>query len=187
MTSPQPAPEVWKTVSTTVVAFYWLLATASNAMPQWSVEQFTDRMTDEVHKFVSLPAKEPSSNIAASLQVECISNELLHGLFVSIQLSEKMPTGATIRWRVDTGPVQYQHMLEVKSTSRSAIHKLEANVLRHARRVRIEWLTPSTGKVLFFDFDVSGADKALAQIPCVKSQGKAKDRVSQPPIQIAPR
>ncbi|MBR1154614.1 hypothetical protein [Bradyrhizobium sp. JYMT SZCCT0428] len=133
----------------------------SNALAEWHIEQITDRMTDRVFKYASTPAKEPSSRITADLHIGCFNARL----YVAVQLSEKMPEGATISWRLDEQPVRYQPMPQVSSTSRSAIHDLNPGALRQAKRVRVQWAA-STGTVLFYEFDVSGADKAILQIPC---------------------
>jgi hypothetical protein len=146
------------------------LGLASSASAGWQVDQVTDRMTDEVIKFAVADAKEQSGGIAGSLLLACdtATAKVLHipaKLYAAIRLSEKMPVGATISWRVDDQPVRYQYMPEVRSTSMSAIHELSPDALRPAKRLRVQW-TASTGTVLFYDFNVEGADKAMSQLPC---------------------
>jgi hypothetical protein len=148
----------------------WLVM-ASNALAEWRIEQFTDRMTDHVFRFANAPAKDPFSGITAELHIGCddgISGVVKPSRYVSVQLSKDMPEGATISWRVDEQPVRYQPMPQVHSTSRSAIHLLTPDALRQAKRVRLQWAA-STGTVLFYEFDVTGADKAIVQVPCGKA------------------
>jgi hypothetical protein len=135
----------------------------SNALAEWRIQQLTDRMTDRVFRFANTPAKEPSSGVSAELNIGCFDARL----YVSVQLSEKMPEGATISWRVDEKPVRHQPMPQVHSTSSSAIHGLAPEYLRQAKRVRLQWVA-STGTALFYEFDVTGADKVIARIPCGK-------------------
>src|SRR5207245_853348 len=85
--------------------------------------------------------------------------------YVRVLLSKEMPEGATISWRIDEQPVRYQPMPQLHSTVWSAIHDLSPGALRQAKRVRLQW-TASTGTVLFYEFDVTGADKAISQITC---------------------
>jgi hypothetical protein len=133
-------------------------------------------MTDEVVKFAAANAKEQSDGIAGSLVLACdtISAKVLQvpaGLYVAIRLSENMPVGATISWRIDEQPVHYQYMPELRSTSMSAIHELSPDTLKRAKRLRVQW-TASTGTVLFYDFDVTGLDKVMSQIPCGKRSSR---------------
>jgi len=87
--------------------------------------------------------------------------------YLAVRLSEDMPVGATISWRVDEQSVHYQYMPELRSTHFLAIRDLSPEILKPAKRVRLQWTT-STGKILFYEFDVAGAAKAMSQIPCGK-------------------
>lgn len=146
---------------------------SSQSFAEWQMEQVTDRMTDEV-KFALTPAREPSSGVHAELQIACseaVPKVFPASLYVAVQLTEKMPEGATISWRIDGQPIRYQPMPQVHSTSRSALHELAPEALRQAKRVRLEWVA-SNGTVLFYEFDVTGAGEAIAHIPCGNSKGK---------------
>jgi hypothetical protein len=149
-----------------------LVALISDASAEWRVDQYTDRMTDEVVKFAVADAKALSGSIAGSLLLLCdtASAEALHvpaHLYVAIRLSEDMPVGATISWRIDEQPIRYQYMPEVRSTFMSALHELSPDALKHAKRFRLQW-TPSTARGVFYDFNVSGLDGVMSQIPCGK-------------------
>lgn len=156
--------ERYNVIQAVLVVGLWLVM-ASNAMAEWRIGQFTDRMTDRVFRFANATAKDSSSGVNAELSIGCFDANL----YVAVQLSEKMPEGATISWRVDEQPVQYQPMPQVHSTAMSAIHGLAPEALRRAKRVRLQWVA-STGTALFYEFDVTGADKAIAKIPCGKAQ-----------------
>lgn len=162
----------YRLVKRPMLALGLWLGISSGACAEWHVLQSVDRMTDEVTKFALADAKEKSSGIVGSLFVACdiASAEALHiraPLYAAIQLSEKMPIGATISWRVDEQPVHHQHMPELRSTSMSAIHELSPLALTRAKRLRLQWIA-SNGTVLFYDFDLAGADQAISQIPCGK-------------------
>jgi hypothetical protein len=92
-------------------------------------------------------------------------------LYVAVLLSKHMPDGATISWRIDDQSVHYQPMPEIHSPFLSALDKLSPEALRRAKRVRLQWAA-STGTVLFYEFDVAGADKVISQITCGKSRAK---------------
>jgi hypothetical protein len=134
-------PEGYSVIKAILVVGLWLVM-ASNAKADWHITQFTDRMTDHVFRYAYVPAKEPSSGVSAELHVGCFHA----GLYVAVQLTREMPEGATISWRVDEQSVRYQPMPQVHSTSSSAIHELTPEILRRAKRVRLEWAA-STGKV----------------------------------------
>src|SRR5215204_4132147 len=136
------------------------------ASAEWRIDKYTDRMTDEVVNFAVADAKELSGNIAGSLLLLCDKAtakalQIPSRLYIAIRLSEDMPVGATISWRIDEQPVQYQYMPELRRTFMSALHKLSPDALKLARRLRLQWM-PTTGTAVFYDFDVSGLERVIA-------------------------
>jgi hypothetical protein len=149
-----------------VIACGLWLGLSSSASAEWRLAQFADRMTDEVTKYAYADAKERSEGISGSLILGCdmATAKALHTpakRYISILLSERMPEGATITWRIDEQPPQNQFMPEVRSTSMAAIHELSPNAPKRAQRLRVQW-TASTGTVLFYDFNVDGIGKAMS-------------------------
>jgi hypothetical protein len=79
--------------------------------------------------------------VAGSLLLLCdtASAEALHvpaNLYVAIRLSEDMPVGATLSWRIDEQPIHYQYMPELRSTFMSALHALSPDALKRTNRKR---------------------------------------------------
>ena len=145
-----------------------------SAHSQWKSFQITDRMSDKVFYFAGVLAKEVSDGVEGRLDIGCAEGTRpteSDFLYVAIQLSEDMPSGALIAWRVDDGPTQFQPMPNVRSTSRSALHKLKPDSLKSAKRVRVQW-THWSGerRPLLYEFDVAGADAAITGIPCSKAR-----------------
>lgn len=120
-----------------------------------------------------MQAKETSAGIEANLLLMCIDYgkdlTLPPRRYVQVRFSKDMPEGGTmLSWRIDDQPVHRQPMPYLGSTSMSALQELSPDALRRAKRVRLEWTAIKAHQVLFYDFDVTGADKALAVIPCPK-------------------
>lgn len=148
--------------------------TTCSAQSQWKSFQIVDRMSDKVFYFAGVSAKEASDGVEGRLDIGCAEGAgptEPEFLYVAIQLSDDMPSGALIAWRVDDGPMQFQPMPSVRSTSRSALHKLKPDSLRSAKRVRIQWTHWSGEKrPLFYEFDVAGADVAIRGIRCSRAR-----------------
>lgn len=145
-----------------------------SAHSQWKSFQLIDRMSGKVFSSVGVAAKEASDGVDGRLDIGCaegVGPTESEFLYVAIQLSKNMPSGALIAWRVDDGPMQFQPMPNVRSTSRSALHKLKPDSLKSAKRVQIQW-THWSGerRPLFYEFDVAGADAAIRGIPCSKAR-----------------
>ena len=155
-----------------IVAFgIWLMA-ASGALAEWRIQQFTDRTTGEVAKLAFVPAKEPSGGVRAGLVIRCtpgVSRVFPTALYLWVLLSKKMPEGTSIAWRVDESRPQHQYMPELGRTSSSALNSLPPEALRGAKLIRLRWVALKTGTTLFYEFNVTGANKAIAQIPCATS------------------
>ena len=153
-----------------ILAFWFGVVVASSAEAEWRLDQFTDRMTDEVHTYAFVRANEPSDDVTATLRIRCV--EGIKGVFrtrlaISVSLSEKMPEGVYLSWRVDEHSVQHRHMPKASSGNFSMVGDAEA--LRQAKRFRLQWLAPN-GRALFYEFNVSGIERVMAQIPCADNR-----------------
>ncbi|MEY9358970.1 hypothetical protein ABH994_001691 [Bradyrhizobium yuanmingense] len=153
-----------------VVALMASLA-ASPAAAEWRISSSKDRLTDKESKVATLEAKAPDHNVSARLVVRCLADKLVGGLTLSIETSARFYPGRMgLRYRVD-GREPVPRYMPVDATGSGMSLWADTDELRGARRIRVE-LEPYRAPNLFFDFDLTGVDKAFASIPCNRTKPK---------------
>jgi len=150
-----------------VLLAVWL-ATTSHAIAAWNTVEFRSGATGKLFRVASLTAETGSSPITATLSIDCRHSS--GDRYVWFRLSEKREARASLSWRVDKGPVQNMDIpYLVGRPATSAELAIAPKTLTRAKRVHVEWHA-ANGTHLSYDFDVSGAKKAIAYIPCVKAK-----------------
>ena len=143
------------------------------ALADWKVEhQGTKVMShrnDPVGTIAKLPAKAPSRDITAYLQVECFEYPPLLGKHFGVVLSKATTPGPIVyeykfddAARVHRGPYS-RRSLTVVNLGDAASEEFKG--LSKAKRLQLT-LLPRQGPELTFDFDLSGGASAIDAIPC---------------------
>ena len=148
-----------------VILAVWLAMTPQ-AIAAWNTVTYRSPTTGEPVKSASLTAKTESSPVTATLNIYCKSSS--GDRYVFFSMSEQRETRASLSWRVDKGPVQTMDIPHL--IGRSATHAelaIAPKTLARAKRLHVEWHAAG-GAPLSYDFDVAGAKKAIAYIPCTK-------------------
>lgn len=150
-----------------------LMLMPAPALADWKVEQqgakVMSHRNDPVGAIAKLPAKAPSRDITAYLQVECFEHPPLSGKHVGVVLSRPTRPGPiTYRYKFDdAAPVQRgpysRTSLAVVGLGDAASEEFKG--LSKAKRLQLT-LHPSQGPEFNFDFDLSGSVSAIDAIPC---------------------
>jgi len=118
-----------------------------------------DWMIDKPFRYASVV----STDGKAKLVVACptVTKGLLIAIYVPLTFEKRR---IDVSFRIDSAAIRTDNA--VVGPERSSVHLVEAQgeELTGAARFRLDIATP--GKRLVYDFDVSGADKAFADLPC---------------------
>lgn len=135
-----------------------ILATVP-AGASWQISGGKDRMTGKNESWAALAAKNPDQGVTAALEMACGAGQR----FFFIRLSAPMTRGRiAANLRSDEGPVVPMTRLEVFSDP----HRISLLTINPGRkRFRVE-LFPTGSPPLFFDFDLTGIEKAKAAVNC---------------------
>ncbi|MGJ5203625.1 hypothetical protein [Bradyrhizobium sp. HKCCYLR20261] len=146
-----------------------LIASAMPARADWTVTSQRDRLTDKDRKTASLPAARPDHGVTARLVISCLEDRLVGGLILAIETSAVFTRGRMgLRFRVDEQEPEARFM-PVNAHGTGMEQWADPDDLRGARRLRVE-LQPARSPNLFYDFDLTGVDKALAAVPCTRTR-----------------
>ncbi|WP_316191295.1 MULTISPECIES: hypothetical protein [unclassified Bradyrhizobium] len=146
-----------------------LLAAATPARAEWVIASSKDRLTDKETRIASVAAARPDQGVAARLVVRCLEDKLVGGLIMAIETTASFTRGRMgLRFRIDHRDPEARFM-PVSGSGKGMSQWLDPEELRGARRLRVE-LEPARSPNLFYDFDLTGVDKALGAIPCVRSR-----------------
>jgi hypothetical protein len=150
-----------------------LMLMPAPALAEWKVEQQGTKVMshryDPVGTIARLPAKAPSRDVTAYLQVECFEHPPLSGKHFGVVLSKATTPGPiTYRYKFDdAAPVQHgpysRTSLAVVSLGDAASEEFKG--LSKAKRLQLI-LFPRQGPELTFDFDLSGGASAIDAIAC---------------------
>ena len=150
-----------------------LMLMPAPALAEWKVEEqgakVMSHRDDPVGTIAKLPAKAPSRDITAYLQVECFEYPPLLGKHFGVVLSKATTTGPIVyeykfddAARVQRGPYS-RRSLTVVNLGDAASEEFKG--LSKAKRLQLT-LLPRQGPELTFDFDLSGSASAIDAIPC---------------------
>lgn len=125
----------------------------------WQISEAKDRMTGKNESWAAVAAKAPDQGVTGHLEMVC------HGgsRFYFVRLSAPMTRGRiAANLRSDDGPVRPTTGLQVFSDP----HRISLLTTDPGRkRFRIE-LFPTGSPPLFFEFDLTGIEKAIAAVRC---------------------
>lgn len=142
-----------------------VIALPANA--EWNVQAFKDKMTDKPVKYAVLQAKAPESGVSAALEISCMADQRLFQLKLSSPLSRGQ---IGVNMRVDERKVMPRILNVFSDPYRIAFIAAPPFDLWGRKRFRVQ-LFPTGGPVLFYDFDLTGIDKAISAIACNKPPG----------------
>ncbi|MET4206871.1 hypothetical protein [Bradyrhizobium sp. LA2.1] len=153
-----------------VVVLTTLLA-CSPVAADWSITSYKDRLSDRDVKVATLPAKERDHGVFARLVINCLESPVVGGLVLSIETGSRFSRGRMgLSYRVDQREV-VPRLMPVNSNGNGMSSWAQPEELEGAKRIRVE-LSPARSPTLFFDFDLTGVDKAMNAIPCVRTREK---------------
>ncbi|HWV44085.1 hypothetical protein [Pseudorhodoplanes sp.] len=129
----------------------------------WRISEAKDRMTGKNESWAALAAKNPDQGMTADLELSCAAG----GRLFTVKLSAPLTRGKiSARLRADDGPVQNLAGLRVYSDPhRIPIVTAPRLDLAGRKRFRVE-LFPTGSPPLFYDFDLTGIDRAMAAVRC---------------------
>jgi hypothetical protein len=144
------------------------VALASPALADWQTHTNTDRMTDRQDIYVTVD----SSESAAKLRISCYPSMLGRPAFLLSEIIFDQPIGfgeISMTYRFDQKALE-PRILAASSSGREVRPWLlapaaAAKEIARSKRLRAE-IFPIARASVFLDFDLTGADKAIAQIRC---------------------
>lgn len=144
------------------------ILSAPAAHAEWRVTSHKDRLTDKRESVATLTAIQADHGVAARLRIHCLAADTAGGLVLAIETTATFTRGRMgLRFRIDEGAAQNRYM-PVAANGDGMSQWADPEDLRGARRLRVQ-LEPARSPNLFYEFDLSGVDKALDSIPCVKT------------------
>ena len=145
--------------------FAGVFALVGTAAEAWQLHSAKDPITDKPVRIASVEAKGADGGMTAAVQLECPDDRLVGGHVVSFLFSPRMRGGSLgIRYRIDDREVEMRFL--VSKGDVVSVPNIDLDQLRRAKRLRLE-IFPVRSEPLFFEFDVSGAERAFAHVPCV--------------------
>jgi hypothetical protein len=136
---------------------------------EWKINSFNDRMTDSSIKTATLAAKAPDHGVSATIQVSCLRDKVVGGLLVSIETDATFTHGRMgLIYRLDNDePIG--RFMPINGGGRGMTSWMQSDEFSGKKRLRVR-LEPSRSPNLFFEFDISGVDKALVSVPCKRTR-----------------
>jgi hypothetical protein len=129
------------------------------ARAEWKIDSFKDDMTDGVIKVASLETN------GAKLLLQCPSLRGA-GMYVTVELPSRLwQRRIYVTYRVDDGAVRHDDAIVGTALQSATIVGLTGPELKGKRRLRVEFL-PTGGQRHFYDFNLTGVDKALQAMQC---------------------
>lgn len=140
----------------------------SPALAEWKVESFKDKMADKLVKYAVLQSKAPENGVFAALEISCMDEQRLFQLKLSSPLSRGR---ISVNMRVDERKVRPILLNVFSDPYRIAFITAPPFDLWGRKRFRIQ-VFPIGGPVLFYDFDLTGIDKAISPLACNRPPGE---------------
>jgi hypothetical protein len=147
----------------TALAIAALLVSSVPTLAEWRMQTFTDQMTDRRETSATLAA---GNSTHAALRVHCMNSSL----FPEIVFDEVIGFGRIgANYRFDDGPME-QRIMPISASGRELWLWLGepaaiAKQIGKSKRLRVQ-VFPRGGEATFFNFDLAGAEKAIAEISC---------------------
>ncbi len=148
-----------------------LIVVAGPAWAEWRIEVAKGSSARRPGKIAALDAGADDRGIRATLTIGCQSAKAETRLISTLELSTQLMSGwggrlISVRYRIDED-VRRDHaaLLNENFSRRFHLRRLEPADLRTARRLEVT-IFPVGASKLSFAFDLAGADKAMASIPC---------------------
>lgn len=140
-----------------------LTATQAGEASGWVINSERDRITDKTETWAEVGAK-PDAARKIDGKVLLICSRELARYIVHLRLNPRLNPGRLgFRYRVDQREQKIR--LDQVGAGGGPIFFVEPSELRGAKQLRVE-LYPTKVDPIFFDFDVSGFEQAMAAIPC---------------------
>jgi hypothetical protein len=135
----------------------------------WKIDSFKDRMTDKTVKVATLPAQAADHGIQARLEIRCLVSKLVGGLILSLETTASFSPGRMgLVYRIDNSEPKAR-FTTVNSSGTGMSLWGEPEELLGGKKMQVE-IQPARSTNLFYEFDLSGVDKAVASIPCLKTR-----------------
>ncbi|MGY3449779.1 hypothetical protein [Bradyrhizobium sp. USDA 4353] len=151
-----------------VWAFAFVVAAASPTRAEWGVRTYRDKMTDKTGKYAVLQAKASDRGIAAALEIDCMAG---HRPF-HLKLSSPLTRGkVSLNMRVDERKVRPIILNVLSDPHQIAFITAPPFDLWGRKRFRVQ-VFPAGGPVLFYDFDLTGIEKAISGLDCNGAPGE---------------
>lgn len=138
------------------------------AFAAWQTGSFKDRMSDREYKYVTVQANEPDQGIRAILQVSCMNGSPMPMLI----LDHPMTRGQIgINWRLDNSPQRPSFLHVFSDPNEIPFVGVSPKMFYGKKRFRIT-IFPTGSKTLFWEFNISDAQKAIDPIKCSSRSAK---------------
>lgn len=138
-----------------------LLLIATTASAEWKIETHREGTNDSTIKIAWTGAKKPDHGINARLQIECSPT----GRVLTVVLSRKLTPGRFgISYRIDNRPPQVR-ILPISPALDSIMFMDDLRQISNSRTMQLG-IFPAVSQNLYYDFDISGAEKTIASVPC---------------------
>jgi hypothetical protein len=146
-----------------------LICFGSAASAGWKISSETDRLTGQSSGVATALSLQKDNGAEAGIHLYCLNDSRSLSIFVSIPMSRGQ---VRVRYRVDDGPP----ILRVGRVlwDPYQIPLFGEIITPRSKRFRFE-LQLERADPLFYDVDVSGADKAFAAVKC---RGRSQTSVS---------
>lgn len=154
-----------------LVAVFAAMTLTTPCHAEWKINSFNDRMTDSAIKTATVVAKSPDHGVSATIRVSCLRDKVVGGLIVSIETSAAFTPGRMgLVYRLDNDEPTSRYM-PVDANGRGMSLWMQSDEFPGKKRLRVQ-LEPARSPNLFFEFDISGVDKALAAVPCKRTRAE---------------
>jgi hypothetical protein len=146
------------------------LGACSPALAEWKTQNVTDQMTDRASVVVTLASSTP---VAAKLRVSCYPSMVGHPAFLFPEIVFETAVGfgkVSATYRFDNRTVEPRIVPVLDGGRAVSLWPAQpvdaAKEIGKSKRLRVQVFPAAGGEPLFLDFDLTGADKAIAQIRC---------------------
>jgi hypothetical protein len=137
------------------------LSIVAPASAEWTIEAHRKGTNDSTIKIAWTGAKKPDRGINAKLQIECSPT----GRVLTVVLSRKLTPGRFgISYRIDNRPLQ-ERILQINPALDSIMFMDDLRQISNSRTMQVA-IFPAVSQNLYYDFDISGAEKAITSVPC---------------------
>lgn len=139
-----------------------LLACSTPASADWQISSFKDRMTDKTYSVANVISNQPDQGISATLQLACMNGAVMPSLLLSAPMTRGQ---IGVNWRLDEGPQRPGFLHVFSDPNTIPFVGVSPKIFYGKKRFRIT-IFPTGSKTLFWEFNVSGAEKSIRPIKC---------------------